>query len=246
VRNRKTQTIQIGLFLVLMMSVLGAIGCGGGAKTAGGSPTPAPSPTPVPSPSPSPTPVPGAASLTATPSSVGFGTEALNAPITQTVKITNTGSVAVAITQDTIVGAGFTIGITTPINLSPAQSVNVPVVFNPGVAGTVNGSFSLVSNGTTLLSVPLSGTGLAPLAHSVDVTWDASISATLLGYNVYRSTVSGGPYTKFSPTLSTTTLLFTDTTPVSGKQYFYVVTAVDTGGAESSASSEVAVTIPVP
>jgi fibronectin type 3 domain-containing protein len=58
--------------------------------------------------------------------------------------------------------------------------------------------------------------------------------------------VSGGPYTKLSSTLATSTLLFTDTTPVSGKQYFYVVTAVDTSGAESSASAQVAVTIPVP
>ena len=60
----------------------------------------------------------------------------------------------------------------------------------------------------------------------------ASTSATLQGYNVYRSTVSGGPYSKISPTLATSTLLFTDTTPVSGKQYFYVVTAVDTSGAK--------------
>jgi len=119
-------------------------------------------------------------------------------------------------------------------------------VFNPGSAGTVNGSLTLVSNGATVLSVPLTGTGLAPLAHSVDVAWDPSSSATLQGYNVYRSTVSGGPYTKISPTLATSSLLFTDTTPVSGKQYFYVVTAVDTNGAESSASVQVAVTIPVP
>jgi hypothetical protein len=170
----------------------------------------------------------------------------LNTAMTQIVKITNTGSVAVAITQGTITGPGFTVGVTTPINLNVGQSVNVPVVFDPGAAGTVSGSLTLVSNGTTLLSVPLSGTGLAALAHSVDVTWVASTSTPLQGYNVYRSTVSGGPYTKLSPTLSPTTLLFTDTTPLSGKQYFYVVTALNTSGAESSASSEVAVTIPFP
>ena len=132
--------------------------------------------------------MPSSASLSATPSSLGFGSQVLNTPTTQTTKITNTGSVALAITQDTIAGSGFSVGITTPINLNPAQSVNVPVVFNPGAAGTVNGSLTLVSNGTTMLSVPLTGTGLAPLAHSVDVAWDASSSATLQGYNVYRST----------------------------------------------------------
>jgi len=226
----------LGLFLALIISAFTMIGCGGGKNTVSGSPTPTPSPTPV----------SGSANLTASPSSVGFGTQALNTAMTQTVKITNTGTAAITITQDTVAGSGFSAGVTTPINLNAAQSVNVPVVFNPGAAGTVNGSLTLMSNGTSVLSIPLSGTGLAPLAHSVDVAWDPSVSATLQGYNVYRSTVTGGPYTKLSATLSPTTLLFTDTTPVSGKKYFYVVTAVDTSGAESSASSEVAVTIPVP
>jgi centrosomal CEP192-like protein len=238
VRDRIKPAIQLGLFLVLIILTISAIGCGGGTQTASGSPTP----TPVPS----PTPASGSPSLSATPSSLAFGTQVLNTAMTQSVRITNTGSVTVAITQGTITGAGFTLGVTTPINLSVGQSVNVPVVFDPGAAGTVSGSLTLVSNGTTLLSVPLSGTGLAALAHSVDVTWVASTSTPLQGYNVYRSTVSGGPYTKLSPTLSPTTLLFTDTTPLSGKQYFYVVTALNTSGAESSASSEVAVTIPVP
>jgi hypothetical protein len=216
-RNRAKQAIQLGLFLVLIILTASAIGCGGGTQTANGSPTPVPSPTPV----------NGSPSLSATPSSLAFGTQVLNTAMTQTVKIT-------------------TVGVTTPINLNAGQSLNVPVVFNPGAAGTVNGTLALVSNGTTLLSVPLSGTGLAPLAHSVDVTWAASTSTPLQGYNVYRSTVSGGPYTKLSPTLSPTTLLYTDTTPLSGKQYFYVVTALNTSGAESAASPEVAVTIPVP
>jgi hypothetical protein len=235
VRNRTKPAIQVGLFLVLIILTVSAIGCGG-KQTASGSPTPAPSPTPV----------SGSPSLSATPSSLAFGTQVLNTAMTQTVKITNTGSVAVSITQNTISGSGFTVGATTPINLNAGQSLNVPVVFDPGAAGTVNGSLALISNGTTLLSVSLSGTGLAPLAHSVDVTWAASTSTPLQGYNVYRSTVSGGPYTKLSPTLSPTTLLYTDTTPLSGKQYFYVVTALNTSGAESSASSEVVVSIPVP
>jgi hypothetical protein len=238
VRNRAKQAIQPGLFLALIIFTISAIGCGGGTQTSSGSPTPTPAP--------SPTPVSGSPSLSATPSSLAFGTQVLNTAMTQTVKISNTGPVAVSITQDAISGSGFTVGVTTPINLNAGQSLSVPVVFDPGAAGTVNGSFALVSNGTTLLSVPLSGTGLAPLAHSVDVTWAASTSTPLQGYNVYRSAVSGGPYTKLSSTLSPTTLLFTDTTPLSGKQYFYVVTALNTSGAESSASSEVAVSIPVP
>jgi hypothetical protein len=214
-------------------------GCGGG-QSASGTPNP-------PGPTPSPTPATGSPSLTATPSSLGFGSQVLNTPVTLTVKVTNVGTAAATITQDSISGTGFSTGITTPLTLNPAQSVNVPVVFTPSAAGSVAGSLTFTSsNGTAMLSVPLSGTGLAPQAHSVDVAWNPSTSASLQGYNVYRSGTSGGPYTKISATLSPTTLLFTDATPLSGHSYFYVVTAVDTSGAESAASVEVAVTIPTP
>ena len=236
-REKANHVVHAGLLLVLLVCLVSAIGCGGGGAQSAASPS---------SPTPTPTPVPSSATLSATPSSLGFGSQVLNTPTTQTTKITNTGSVPVAITQDTIAGAGFSVGITTPINLNPAQSVNVPVVFNPSAAGTVNGSLVLMSNGSTVLSVPLAGTGLTPVSHSVDIAWDASSSAALQGYNVYRSTVSGGPYSKISPVIGSSILLFTDTTPVSGKQYFYVVTAMDTSGTESAASTQVAVTIPVP
>jgi fibronectin type 3 domain-containing protein len=66
------------------------------------------------------------------------------------------------------------------------------------------------------------------------------------GYNVYRGTTTGGPYTKISSTLPASALTFTDAAPVSGANYFYVVTAVDGAGMESLASNEVHAVIPVP
>lgn len=223
---------------------LSMIGCagGGGGQSASGSPGPSPTPTPTPT----PTATPNSAVLTATPSSLGFGSEVVNTPVTLTVKISNVGGAAATITQDSISGSGFSTGVTTPIILNPAQSVNVPVVFSPSAAGTVSGSLTLSSNGAAIISVPLSGTGLTPQAHSVDIGWNASTSASLQGYNVYRSGTSGGPYTRISPLLSATTLLYTDATPLAGQKYFYVVTAVDVSGAESAASAEVFVTIPTP
>ena len=243
--TRIASKYSVGFFLSLFC-LLCVIGCGGGAgatRSAGGSPSPGASPTP----SPSPTPVtPSSANLTAIPSSLNFGSQALNTPVTQTVKITNNGSAAAKITQDSISGTGFSVSITTPLTINPAQSVNVSVVFTPSAAGSIAGAFSLSSNGTTLLSVPLAGSGFTPAAHTVDIAWSASTTTALLGYNVYRSGVSGGPYTKISSTLSSTTLLFTDTSPQSGQKYFYVVTAVNSTGLESTASTEVAVTIPTP
>jgi fibronectin type 3 domain-containing protein len=76
------------------------------------------------------------------------------------------------------------------------------------------------------------------------VNWGASTS-TVAGYNVYRGTVSGGPYSKSNTTLITG-LTFTDSTVSSGAAYYYVVTAVAADGTESSFSSQVQAVIPNP
>lgn len=242
-QNTRISSKHCGVFL-LVFFMMCAIGCGAGSgatRSNGGTPPPGPSPTPSPTPS-----APGSASLSANPANLGFGSQVINTPVTLTVVVTNVGSAAANITKDSISGSGFSTGITVPITLNPAKSVSIPVIFTPAASGSVAGSLTLSSNGTTLLSVPLTGTGLIPLPHTVDVAWSASTTSTLSGYNVYRSGTSGGPYTKISSTLSPTTLLFTDTTPKSGQKYFYVVTAVDVSGLESTASAEVAVTIPTP
>jgi hypothetical protein len=61
---------------------------------------------------------------------------------------------------------------------------------------------------------------------------------------VYRSEVSGGPYTAVSETIAASTLQFTDTSVVAGHTYFYVVTSIDINNAESAPSAEVSVQIP--
>ena len=83
---------------------------------------------------------------------------------------------------------------------------------------------------------------MQPVSHSVALAWSASTS-TVSGYNAYRSTVSGGPYTKLNSTLIAATS-DTDTAVVSGTTYYYVATAVDSGGVESAYSTEATATIP--
>jgi fibronectin type 3 domain-containing protein len=74
--------------------------------------------------------------------------------------------------------------------------------------------------------------------HPTILNWTASTSSNLAGYNVYRSTTSGGTYTKLNTTLiPSTKTTFTDGTCQSGLTYFYVATAVDTSGNESGHSS---------
>jgi fibronectin type 3 domain-containing protein len=109
----------------------------------------------------------------------------------------------------------------------------------------VSGSATVTSNATNSpLTISLSGTGVQAVSHSVTLSWTASTS-TVVGYNVYRSTVSGGPYTLLtsSPVTGTT---FTDTTVQARVTYYYVVTAVDSSGNESAYSNEASVTVPTP
>jgi hypothetical protein len=85
----------------------------------------------------------------------------------------------------------------------------------------------------------------APALHTVSVTWNASTTSGLAGYNVYRGTVSGGPYSRITST-PTTALQFTDSAATAGQTYFYVVTAVSGNGVESVTSNEMKVTVPTP
>jgi fibronectin type 3 domain-containing protein len=76
----------------------------------------------------------------------------------------------------------------------------------------------------------------------VTLTWNASTS-TVAGYNVYRGTVSGGPYAKINSSL-VASLGYTDSTVQSGTTYYYVTTAVDSSGNESAFSNEASAPIP--
>jgi fibronectin type 3 domain-containing protein len=141
-------------------------------------------------------------------------------------------------------GAGFTAsGVQSGQILTPGQVATLNVTFTPSASGSASGSVTISSNATNSpATVTLSGTGVQTVAHSVTLTWTASTS-TVVGYNVYRSTVSGGPYTKLTSTADASTT-YTDSAVTAGATYFYVVTSVDSSGVESANSSEVSATIP--
>jgi len=80
-----------------------------------------------------------------------------------------------------------------------------------------------------------------PVQHSATLTW--SPGSALLGYNVYRGSVSGGPYTMINTSLNAPAN-YADFNVQAGQTYFYVVTSVDSGGVESLFSSEVKALIP--
>jgi fibronectin type 3 domain-containing protein len=78
--------------------------------------------------------------------------------------------------------------------------------------------------------------------HSVSLSWNASTSK-VVGYNVYRGTQLGGPYTKLNSSLIAT-LTFTDSSVQSGATYYYVATSVDANNVESGHSNVATAVIP--
>lgn len=81
----------------------------------------------------------------------------------------------------------------------------------------------------------------SPSAHSVALTWSASSSSGVIGYNVYRSTTASGSYVRVGNVVGTT---FTDSTVQAGQTYFYTVTTVNTANLESAPSSPISATVP--
>ncbi len=78
--------------------------------------------------------------------------------------------------------------------------------------------------------------------YSVDLAWNPS-SSSVIGYNLYRGTQSGGPYAKLnSSPLSGTS--YTDSNTVSGTTYYYVSTSLNADSQESQYSNEASATIP--
>ena len=69
------------------------------------------------------------------------------------------------------------------------------------------------------------------------LSWSPVSVAT--GYNIKRSDVPGGPYTTIMP--NTTSSSYTDTNLVTGKTYYYVISALNANG-ESFDSTEVSAT----
>jgi fibronectin type 3 domain-containing protein len=79
------------------------------------------------------------------------------------------------------------------------------------------------------------------------LSWSASLSTTVTGYNVYRSTTAGGGNTGYTKIVSLGKVVsYTDGTVSAGTMYYYVVTAVDPNSLESVNSNEASVTPPAP
>jgi hypothetical protein len=175
---------------------------------------------------------------------MSFGSVNVSSTGSQTVTLTNGGNSNVTISGVSISGAGFNAsGVSTGLILTPGQTATLTATISPASAGSMAGSVAVASNATNSPdTITLSGTGVAVVNHSAALSWTASTSS-VIGYNTYSSTTSGGPYTKLNPAPVAATS-YTDTTVKAGLTYYYVVTSVDSSNVESVYSAQISATIP--
>jgi len=187
-----------------------------------------------------------AGSLTESPSSLSFGNVVVGVTSSKTVTITNTGGQSVTVTSLSSTGVGFEVsGISTPLTIAPSQSSTLDISFDPSATGSASGTIILANNSSTSsITIPVSGVGTAAPSHEVVLQWDAS-NSEVIGYETYRGTISGGPYTRLSSSPSAQAG-YTDSSVQAGSTYYYVVTSVGTDMVESAYSNEATATVPTP
>ena len=148
-----------------------------------------------------------AASLS--PSSLNFGNEPVDViSSSQVVTLNNTGNAALSITSIAFTGANatdFTQVDTCGATVAAGGNCTIAILFTPLASGARAASLTITDNASgSPQSVSLSGTG----THDVILTWTASVTSGIAGYNVYRGTTSGGE--------SSTPL---NSTPINGTTY---------------------------
>jgi Domain of unknown function (DUF4082)/Abnormal spindle-like microcephaly-assoc'd, ASPM-SPD-2-Hydin len=117
--------------------------------------------------------------LSASPSSLSFGSVATNSSATLSETITSSGSSALTVSSASVTGAGFTlVAGSFPATLNPGQALTLQVKFTPTATGAATGKLTISSNsasGATAV-ISLSGTGTTP------GTPQLTVSATSLSF----------------------------------------------------------------
>src|SRR5205823_3853621 len=142
-----------------------------------------------------------AGQLVVTPTTLDFGSIVVGTSTSLTGTLSATGS-SVTVSSATSNSSEFTLsGLSFPVTLAAGQSASFSFTFKPQASGTDTASISFISNASTSPTVAsLTGSGALSPLHSVDLSWSPSTSA-VVGYNIYRSGTSDGPYAKINSAL---------------------------------------------
>ena len=177
--------------------------------------------------------------LSVSPSTLALGSVMVGSSGTGTGTLTASGA-SVTVTAASTNNSVFTIGgFSLPHTIAAGQGANFTITFSPLTAGAASAALTFTSNAqpSTTTEV-LTGTGAPAPTHSVALSWNASTSQDITGYNIYRAgyTTSCGSFSKINSVLNTGTL-HTDSSVTNGSAYCYATTAVDTSNVESAYSN---------
>lgn len=100
----------------------------------------------------------------------------------------------------------------------------------------VEGCYKAVSKKSYKVVIQSSGN------HVVDLSWKASTSSDVSGYNVYRAPLGGG-WTKINESVIGSTV-YSDSTVANGSTYYYAATTVGIDGKESAKTAALEVAVP--
>jgi hypothetical protein len=184
--------------------------------------------------------------LTVTPATLAFGNVIVDASLSLNGSLTATGA-SVLVSAGSSNSSEFVLsGISLPKTIAAGQSASFTVTFTPNASGAASANLTFLSDASNSPTVELlTGNGLAPQPHSVDLTWNASQSPGVVGYNIYRRAPTGSYGSPINVALDAGTA-YTDTTVSAGQTYLYVAKAVDGNGLESGPSNEIQAVIPTP
>ncbi|MGA9510086.1 MAG: choice-of-anchor D domain-containing protein [Candidatus Sulfotelmatobacter sp.] len=191
-----------------------------------------------------------AGQLSATPATLAVGSVFVGASGTASGSLNATGA-NVTITGASSNNSNFTIsGLSLPAVITAGHSAAFTLTFSPQVAGAANATLTFTSNAQPVTTTAAAtGTGTAAPTHSVSLSWGASSSPNISGYNIYRAiyTSSCGAYSKINGSTPDTLTTYSDSSVTDGTNYCYATTAVNSSNEESSYSNIVSnVQIPAP
>jgi hypothetical protein len=178
--------------------------------------------------------------LTASPTPIAEGSVVAGTSGTASGSLTATGT-NVTVTAASSSNSRFAIsGLSLPAIVPAGQSVPFTVTYSPLVAGADSATLTFTSNAqSTTTTDTATGTGTPAPVHTVSLSWNASTSPNISGYNIYRAVYgsSCGAYSKINGATLDTLTTYTDSAVNNGTNYCYATTAVDSSNAESGYSN---------
>src|ERR1017187_2444646 len=187
--------------------------------------------------------------LTVTPTTLGLGSVVVGTSGTASGSLTASGAnvtVTAASSNNSVFSVG---GLSLPVTIPAGQSASFTVTFSPQTSGAASAALTFSSNAQPATTTEtLTGTGTPAATHTVDLSWSASTSSNISGYNIYRAvyTNSCGSFSIINSVLNTSTL-YADSAVVDGTSYCYATTAVNSSNQESGYSNIASnVQIPAP